>query len=137
MPSVAWPPPWLSQLSSAILAPAGGGATASEPPASAPQPTIEPAPASERQSPPPPQPPDGAAIYWQDANGRACPPESAFMWTWEKATTWYYVSQFPVPGPSVMKIDTPSWVKRSTRGRPGRKPIYAGSGKLIGTSPKS
>jgi hypothetical protein len=45
-----------------------------------------------------PSPPKGVLLFYQDANGRPTKARDAYMWTWEKALRWYYVSEHPIPG---------------------------------------
>jgi hypothetical protein len=45
----------------------------------------------------PPEPPAGAVFFLADANGRACNANAAYMWTWEGASQWFRVAEFPLP----------------------------------------
>jgi hypothetical protein len=46
---------------------------------------------------PRPDPPAGITVFFQDADGRPCKAEAAYLWTWSHAPTWYYAHRHHPP----------------------------------------
>src|SRR5260370_28388620 len=42
-------------------------------------------------------PPSGAQLFFYDEHGRACGPEEAYAWTWERGPRWVHTAGHPVP----------------------------------------
>jgi hypothetical protein len=45
----------------------------------------------------PPAPPPGVRLFLETADGKLAWPKECHHWTYERAPTWYYVAQHPLP----------------------------------------